>query len=223
MRKYIFALICCVLAVSACEMKDEFRASNVTDLVTAVSDNTLINDYGVSYTITGDETDRLWKKQDRLLVVFDVLNRDYDITLKQYVKSIVQNPSPASEESAGGKDPVEIEASVISGGYVNAQIAYYRSKSSDFLHTISMEYEDQPKENRFNLYLYHNGNGENPAQRDKDGLEKVTSLYSFRLSGLLPAGESRMLYITIYELTTVSGKQEVSTRTYQLYNQFITF
>jgi len=221
MRKYILPLLVCALAASACGLKDDFTAQNLTDLVTVQDNHVLMNDYGVPYYVTSDLTDGKYVVNDRLLILFDVTNRNYDITLKTYLKSTILKPVPVeNDEPSDFKDPVIIQASSISGGYVNLQFSYYRKKDSSYEHRIFMEYKDDTRSNFLNLFLLHDGNGENPTNFSTDQLEEVYVLYSFPIYDLIPSGESRMIDLTLYELL---NDNSVSKTTHRLYDQTVNF
>ena len=220
MRKYILTLIACALTAVSCEFSDEYYVSNVSDLVTA-RENTMMSDFGVLYTIKNDLTDRKWTVGDRYMINFDIENASYEISLKQYTRCIVSTPNAMDDDGtpSPGEDPVKVSGSTISGGYVNLNINYYVKKGSDYQHRIFMEYKDNPKSGNLELVLIHDGNGENPSQMSTDELETVNSIYSFVLVGLIPKGESRLLQLTIHEMNGTS----VTQKTYQLYNEYITF
>lgn len=218
MRKYILTLIACALAAVSCELKDEYYVTNVNDLVTA-KENTMMSDFGVLYTIKNDLTDRKWTVGERYMINFDIENADYEISLRQYTKCIIASPTEMGEEPSPGEDPVTVNGSTISGGYVNLQLKYYKKKESTYPHNIFMEYKDNTASGTLELTLIHDGNGENPVQMDSDDLEEVTSIYSFSIVGLVPKGQSRLLQMTLYE---IEGS-EIKKNTHLLYNDRITF
>lgn len=221
MRNTILALLCCSFLLGACNVADDFKASNITDMVTVVDQVTLMNDYGAVYTITENMIKGSLNKGDRLLIYFDVLNSNYDIVLKSYTVSVIVVPQPASEEPAPDMDPVTITGSSISGGYVNVQFTYYRNKRADTQHTFTVEYKEE--NNQLHLTLIHDGNGENPSLMDARDLEEVSALYSFKMFGLVPSGESRYIFLTLDELKEEGGQQVVRKHTYQLYDQPLSF
>lgn len=221
MKNHILPLLLCfALATTACEFRDDFQATNVNDLVTVSANKILVNDYGQAYTIVQDETDHLWSSGDRLLIRFDVLNRNYDITLKQYQTCLVKEITPQDEEQGEGEDPVSIAGSALSGGFVNLQISYYAQKGSNYAHNIYMEYKDNPDNNSLELFLLHDGNNENPSTMADDELEVYTKVYCFLLRGLLPEGTRRSINITMYELNALN---DVVKNTYPLYEQEVIF
>ena len=219
MRKYILTLIACALAAVSCEIKDEFYVSNVNDLVTARDNSTMLSDYGVLYTVKNDLTDKKWTAGERYLINIDIENANYEISLKQYTKCVISAPTEMGETPSPGEDPITVNGSTISGGYVNLHMDYTRKKESTYTHRIFMEYKDDPASDVLELVLIHDGNGENSIQMDKDDLETVTCVYCFPLAGLVPKGENRLIKLTLYEIVGPN----VVRNTHQLYNEYITF
>ena len=218
MRKIILTLMACALAATSCNLDDQFSATNVSDLVTN-RNSRFFSDYGQEYTVVTDNTDHLWKDGERLLIYFDIVNRDYDIVLKDYSKCTISKPTPLSgEEPDLGEDPLTIDGSTLSGGYANFQFSYYREKGSDLLQDITMEYTDDSE--TIHLYLILHGNGKNPATTSKDNLETVTVTYCFPLVGLAPSGESRKLTLTF---KTLNENNEIVAKTHNLYSDAIRF
>ena len=219
MKKYIITLIACALAAVSCEIKDEYYVSNVNDLVTVKDKTSMISDYGVQYTITKDNTDQKWSVGVRYMINFDIENTDYEITLHDYTPCVISTPTEMGETPSAGEDPVTVMGSTISGGYVNLNFKYYQAKGSDFLHRVFMEYKDDPTAGTLDLYLIHDGNGENPSKIAADDLETVECIYSFPIWDIVPKGQSRMVNLTLYELNGII----VEKNTHRLYNETITF
>lgn len=219
MKKYILPLIVCALAAVSCEFSDEYYVSNVNDLVTARDNSSFMSDYGVLYTVKNDLTDRKWTVGERYMINFDIENANYEISLKQYTRCIISTPSAVDDTPSPGEDPVIVTGSNLSGGYVNLNLSYYVKKESTYPHRIFMEYQDNPNSGNLELILIHDGNGENPSQMGKDDLDTVNGIYSFVLTGLIPKGESRLLQLTVNEMNGTS----ITKKTYQLYNEYITF
>lgn len=223
MKKYLIALLSLVFAVSSCEFKDVFYLTNTSDMVT-VSEGQIVNDYGYAYAITQDNTDKGWNEEGaRHYIVFDVLNRQYDIALKQYLKATISHPVngvPLPEEGGAlGADPVEVINNRISGGYLNLVLKYYRMPSSEHVHRMSLRYIDHADSNMLELRLIHDGNGENPAQRSSSDLVQDACVYCFPLEGMAPKGSSRTLMLTIdYLNTTSDGKSEIKQASFSLVN-----
>ena len=223
MKKYLTALLFLVFAVSSCEFKDVFYMNNQYDMVT-VTEGRIINDYGFPYAITEDNTDKAWNEEGaRHFIVFDVLNRQYDIALQQYLKAIISRPVngvPLPEEGGAlGADPVEVINHRISGGYLNLVMKYYRMTGSDYVHNMSLRYIDNAESNTLELRLIHAGNDENPAQRSSSDLVQDACVYCFPLEGLAPKGSTRFLTLTIdYLNTAADGKSEITQATYSLAN-----
>ncbi len=221
--KQLALATCMTAALTACELKESYHVQNAQDLVSASSATEFLSDYGVLYTVTSDLSDRKWSVGNRYLIVFDIENSSYEITLKSYAEAVVSIPQEADWEERTPGDPVMVDGHTASGGYLNLQISFYRLKGGNYPHSFSMQYKDNVQNGALTLYLHHDGNGENPLNIDEDSLEKATILYSFKLAGLLPEGTSRTLYLVLDELEENATGDVLKENTYNLYDQQITF
>lgn len=228
MKKYLIALICLICTVSGCQFKDVFYVTNANDLVT-VTEGTLVNDLGYVYTIQTDETDRGWNKEGtRLYIVFDIVDRQWNIALHEYTKVTIAPVSVGFLTDGEGNpltgDPVEVTNNGIGGGYLNMVLKYYRKPGSDASHAMKLFYNDKPADGILELRLIHSGNGENPVQMSASDLVQDTAVYSFPLEGMVPKGSYRTVNMTIdYLSTKADGKQEIAQGTYSLYTSPIYF
>ena len=221
MKKYLIALICLVCTVSGCQFKDVFYVTNANDLVT-VTEGALVNDLGYIYTIQTDATDKGWNQEgSRLYIVFDIVDRQWNITLHEYTPvtiAPVKIGFPTDEEGNPlTGDPVDVVNNGISGGYLNLVLKYYRKPGSEAPHTMQLYYNDKPADSQLELRLFHEGNGENPVQMSASDLVQDTAVYSFPLEGMVPKGSYRTLIITLdYLNTKTDGQQEIAQGTYAL-------
>ena len=228
MKKYLIALFCLVCSVSGCQFKDVFYVTNANDLVT-VTEGTLVNDLGYVYTIQTDATDKGWNQEgSRLYIVFDIVDRQWDITLHEYTKVTIAPVSVGIPVDEEGKpvigDPVEVTNNGIGGGYLNMVLKYYRKPGSDASHAMSLYYNDKAADSTLELRLIHDGNGENPVQMSSSDLVQDTAVYSFPLEGMVPKGSYRSVTITIDYLNTKEDvQQEILQGTYALYTYPIYF
>ncbi len=212
------------ILLSACNMEDTFYVQGVQDMVTATSNNTFISDYGVKYTVTADKTDHLWSPEKRYLIGFDITDRNYSITLNTYQESNIVTPVAATWEERTPGSPILVRGHSIGGGYLNLIVAYYRLKDGNTPHRISMEYRESPNRNDLNLYLFHESNGDIPELADDSSYELIDEVYSFKLANLLPAGETRLLYLTIDKMDKdKDGNLVCEENTFRLYEESITF
>ncbi len=183
MKKYLLPLVAC-LAAWSCNLKGTYYIENADDFVTT-RDSKLVNDYGATYTVTEDSSGKKWKEEGmRSYIVFDITDRDYNITLKSVTPAIISEPVQNELANEDPHDPISPVKAFVSGGYLNMVINYYVQKGSDFLHTVSLLYQ-KPEGGVMNLYLLHDGNNENPAYIDEDKLETVSKTYCFPLKELV--------------------------------------
>lgn len=184
MKKYLLPLMLACLAAGSCNLNGTYYIENADDFVTT-RDSKLVNDYGATYTVTEDSSSKKWKEEGlRSYIVFDIKDRDYNITLKSVTPATISEPVLKDLPNDDPHDPISPVKAFVSGGYLNMVFNYYIEKGSDFLHTISLLYE-KPESGIMKLYLMHDGNNENPAYMDEDKLETVSKTYSFPLKELV--------------------------------------
>ena len=174
MRK-ILAIIAGMLAVASCRPPEStFSAQNVADYFT-YKDGTLYNDYGNTFAITQDNTDGKWKVDGgRMYAIFDILNAQLDIVLKQYLSGTIKAHSGVvDKENLPAGDPVVISDCNIGGGYLNVMLTYYYKEGTDCPHDTRLLYDDDGQTLR--LYLVHDGAGENPVAMDKEAITAAAS------------------------------------------------
>lgn len=222
--RYILATALVVLGLSACKLEDTYYVQGVQDMVTATTATILTSDYGAQYTVTDDQTDKLWSQGKRYLIGFDIMNRAYDITLKSYQESTLATPVAATWEDRTPGSPVLVEGHSISGGYLNLMVSYYVPKNEESPIKVVLEYKDNPNQARLNFFLGLEGEAQIPTKEDDEAMKMVTVLYSFQLAELLPSGQYRHLYLTLDRLVQdKDGKFTQEEYTYPLYDEDITF
>ena len=184
MKKLIpLMLLCSLLACWSCNIEDTYTQTNVQEMLTVV-EGSLKTDGGYTLTVTEDLVGpSVWRQEGaRFLGLFDILNRNLDVTLKQVEPAIIQ-PCPdyvASEDEP--QDPCELYYATVSGGYVNLGIANYRSKTSNFAHTYSFFHENTDVD--LTLYIFHNGNSEDITHMSKDQLDVESRIFSLPISNV---------------------------------------
>ncbi|MBQ6198321.1 MAG: hypothetical protein IJK44_03695 [Bacteroidales bacterium] len=200
--KKILAIIAGMLAVASCRPPEStFSAQNVADYFT-YKDGTLYNDYGNTFAITQDNTDGKWKVDGgRMYAIFDILNAQLDIVLKQYLSGTIKAHSGVvDKENLPAGDPVVISDCNIGGGYLNVMLTYYYKEGTDCPHDTRLLYDDDGQTLR--LYLVHDGAGENPVAMDKDSLKSKNVLYCFQFLDMVPSGEYRSIVLDVDILNT---------------------
>ena len=205
------------LAAASCNFEDVYTISNMDDIVT-VKGEYLVSDYGTTYHITEDKTtSKDWKKDDtRLYAVFDVLNRQLDISLKEVRPLQIVEAAPLTVLEEDPKDPVVVALQNVSGGYINLALQIYMKKATECPHDISFQYRKAPDGNEVEVYVFHEGNNENPTLLAEDDLEKEIRFYSIPLESI-QASDNEVLILNLDVLVQdTDGKYYVKRTSYQL-------
>ena len=210
MKKFIIPLALCLLACTACMKESTFSITNLVDIVTSLEGN-LVSDYGTTYKVTENQSgsDEWRQEGSRLYILCDVLNRNLEITLKEFVKMNIENPVPLADMDHEGKDPIGVADHSFSGGYLNLVLEYFYNPSSNYARNIRFYWDAVGVE--LHLYVFYEGNNENPAYMSEDVLKTKQSAYSIPLEPLLATGEYTSLHITFYEIDLNTKKIEKNT------------
>lgn len=213
MKKFILPLAISLLACTACMKESTFTITNLVDIVTTTS-GYLVNDLGTTYTVTDNQTgSNDWKQEgSRLYILCDVLNRNLDISLKNYIKVHTENPIPLDQMEFEGKDPLGVVDHSFSGGFVNLVFQYYYNPASNYARNIRFYWDAKGLE--LHLYVFYDGNNENPAYVSEDILKTQETVFSIPLEPLMETGEYTSLHITFYELD--SNTKKIEKNTYRL-------
>jgi len=205
------------LLAAACNFEDVYTITNADDIVTVKGDN-LLSDFGTTYYITEDKTGSTdWRKDGtRLYAVFDVLNRSLEISLKEVHPFTIVEAIPLTVEEEESKDPVVVALQNVSGGHVNLALQIYKEKGTECLHEISFQYRMNPSNTTLELYIFHEGNNENPTVIPEDDLKTETRFYSIPLEEIAPTSTTQVT-LTLDALAKNSeGKYIITRQTYQL-------
>jgi hypothetical protein len=211
MKKILPLLLCSLVAFSACKMEDSYTQTNVQDLVTVKGDN-LVNDYGYVLTVTQDAVGRSnWQIEGaRYFALFDILNRQFDISLKEMVRSIESVVWEYDETVEYATDPVSPFMVTFSGGYLNLGLEIAKVKKSDNAHPIRFYYE---LDNSYmKLHVVHDGDGEDLRNWPKDDLDYVDRVY--HISNEVFDGCTKISLIWHYLDTDASGNPVLKESTY---------
>lgn len=199
MKKYIL-ILCCLLAAWSCKLDGSYYVENTQDFVTLI-DGVLANDNGVIYTLQSVASDKVpvpAVNGQRYFLVFDILDANLNILLKNSLTVPVMPALPAGEVVPPYDDPVNVGIYNIGPKYLNLGLTYYRAKNSDFSHTFQVQYAREAATNELNLYLYHGGNHENPAEvEDASTLETAVQMLSipYGIYGWDPSGITLTVHI----------------------------
>lgn len=224
MKKFIITALAAVLAFDSCMLLDDpvYTLTNAAAYLN-YKDNTLFTDGGTTFNVTADNTDGKWKTDgSRFYAIFDVLNVDYDITLKTYVKASIVTPVKDAEPQNAPGDPVSVMDCNISGGYLNLLLDIYVKKGSDTAHDMNLYWSDDSRTMTF--ILVHEGNGESILDLPESDMEVATRCFSFPIYNLADEGESRMIELTINALVkNDDGTYTGEPFTYSVFSNAVTF
>ena len=209
MKHAWIALLGVALALTSCKLEDSFTATNLHAFVT-VKDGTFMDDAGGTCTIVEDLTDKGWMEEgSRHYIIYDILNSNWDVSLREYYRAVIQSPQDGwpedGWETQPGADPVAFVTHSFSGGYLNMVLQYYYKPGTECPHDMVLFRQEAAVEDELRLLLKHSGNGENPVEMDSANLKVGVRVYSFPLST-----KCHTVYLTLPILTKDdTGKQVV--------------
>ena len=213
MKKFIPLLFCSLFALWSCKLEDTFTQTNVQDLVT-FHEGQLINDYGYPLNVVQDAVgSSKWQiPEARFYVIYDILNRQLDIYLKELVRSTILEPLAYNEEVEYAKDPLVPVMAGYSGGYLNLGFNYYRAKNSNNAHPIY--FYSEVKNSHLYIHVVHEGNNEDPVHMAEGDLEGQSGVFSLNLKNV-PEYTQTTLIVQCLE-TKSDGTYEIIEETYDI-------
>lgn len=224
MKKFIITALAGMLAFNSCMLLDD-PVYTLTNAVAYLNykDGNLMSDGGTTFNVTADATDGNWKTEgNRMYAVFDVLNINYDITLKSYITSIIVKPQKDDEPADAPGDPVTIVDCSLSGIYLNIVTSIYVKKGSETPHDMHLYWSDDNRTISFTLV--HDGGGESLINLPASDMELVTRSYCFPIYNLAEEGQTRSLTLTINALyKNDDGTYSAEPFSYSLYGNGVTF
>lgn len=205
MKKFIPLLIASLFACWSCNLEDVYTETNVRDMLT-VKDGLLYNDYGYNMAVVEDGVgEAKWKIEGaRYLCLFDILNRNLDIRLKEVLRSQILEAEPIQNPDELLKDPVDLLIQGFSGGYLNVGFTITRAKNSNNAHAFHFYYTIE--NNYMKIYVEQEGNGEDAVNMSTDDLVSEDRMFSIPLEDL-PYFSS--LSLVMYCITTEGGKHVI--------------
>ena len=213
MKKLIPILLAFLPLAVSCKLDDTYTQTNVQEMVT-VKEGVLLNDNGYVFNVTEDAlgADK-WKIEgNRYLALFDILNRDLDIRLKEVVKVSIVSPAEYDEAEEYPADPLSPEIASVSGGYLNLGLGYYKAKGSNAAHPI--RFYEEVKGTVHYIHITHEGNGEDPTRMDEKDLETAIAVFSLPLK---MSSNDRITLVMNVITKDSAGKQSVEEKTINLY------
>ena len=186
MKHAWISLLALALTLTSCKLDDSFTASNLYAFVT-VKGGTFVDDAGGSCTITQDLTDKGWNEEGaRHFIIYDILNRNWDIMLREYYRARIQTPVDGwpedGWETQPGTDPVIFVTHSFGGGYLNLVLQYYYKPGTECPHDMVLFSQEREADDELRLVLKHTGNGENPVEMDTANLKTDVRVYCFPIS-----------------------------------------
>lgn len=181
MKKLLIPFVCCLLAAWSCNLEGSYYAENVSEIVT-IESGKLVRDNGLTLTVVQESgaTVSSLEEGGRYYLLFDILKQYYsesgaavnEIRLKDATPVEIIVPTPASEaEEITACDPVLFDFNWISEKYLDMGLVIYTDPKSNCAHSLFARYSLDDTGNVLSLYLYHDGNNENPAYMDEKSLQ----------------------------------------------------
>lgn len=216
MKKLLIPLVCSLIAAWSCNLEGSYSAQNVWDIVT-IQQHKLVNDSGVVYNVSSAPKDMPELEEGkRYYLVFDILNKSYEIAVQTCLPVAILVPTPADEaEEITAHDPILVQFNYIGSKYIDLGFNYYYDDRSNFAHEVFGRYtisvDPQDGNHILNLSLYHDGNSENPAVMDEASLKLGTRIVSIPVD----AWDFKAVTLTVDILSTNDdGKYVVESKTY---------
>lgn len=180
MKKLLLLLSLFPLFLVSCVKEETYYAENYQDIVT-VYEGKLVNYSGAAFSVAENQTSVLsFPEGTRYFILCDVLNRDLDIRLKDIHQMITLEAEPYNDSEEMPSDPVIFQFNRLSPDWLDMQFSIYKAKGSEYEHRILCRYA---KDGIYmKLYLFHDGNNENPCTMDLNALETEKCFYGVNLS-----------------------------------------
>lgn len=217
MKKLLIPLLCSLVAAWSCDFKNTYHVENAQDIVN-VTNSRIINDFGVEYTLTDKASTQLPSLEEgkRYYIVFDVLNQQLEIVLRNVLPVSVVSPADLPDETETlGSDPIKIQFGQANRSYVDFGISYPVAVGSNYARQIRIYYTLENADSQLNIHIFYDGNHENPVTMDDKDLKAESGVFSIPISQWKDVQE---VNITCDVLATDfnTGKDTVVRRTYSL-------
>lgn len=213
MKKLIPFLLASLFACWSCNLDDTYTQTNVREMVN-VEGAKLLNDYGYELTVVEDQVGAAnWQIDGaRYLALYDILNRNLDIRLKEVIRSYKQDATLLGDGIELPQGPVELFAQGISGPYYNVGFNFYRAKNSNYAHPIHFYYKIV--NNHLYIYIAHADNGENPVQMSEDDLVTESRMFSIPTDNFTNVYRISLVLYSIF--TNADGTKRIEQETLEV-------
>lgn len=184
MKKMLFTLLCCLTAAWSCNIDGSYSAKNVQDIVTVAADQQLVSDTGVTYYVSEVAKDApALEEGKRYYIIFDILNINYDISISTVIPvQIVVAEEVDDTEEITAHDPIQVVFNWIGRRYIDLGFSYYCDETSNCAHDVFARYTLTNGGSLLKLFIYHDGNDENPASMDPKLLKTESRIISIPIS-----------------------------------------
>lgn len=178
--KKLVLFICCIIVAVSCNLNGSYYAENVAEIVT-IQSGKLVRDNGNALTVVQESgvTVASLNEGERYYLIFDILKQYYDeqgyavneIRLKSATPVEIIVPAMASEsEEITACDPVLFDFNWLGPKFLDMGLILYTNPKSNCAHNLFARYSLDETGSVLTLYLYHDGNNENPAYMDEKDL-----------------------------------------------------
>lgn len=214
MKKLLLLLALFPAFLLSCIKEDTYYAENYPDIIT-VYQGKFINDSGASFTVKENSTNvTSFAEGSRNYILCDILDRDLNIRLKEINPMVLLEVSPFDPEEEVPGDPVAFTTNRLTPYRLDLLFDIYKAKGTTYNHRILCRYENG-NDNVLKLFLYHDGNDENPSKMSADQLETEHCFYTIDLTQL---PSSSNLTLTYFRLTqNAKGEYEIEKNTASSY------
>lgn len=211
MKKILPLLLCALLPLTGCLKEGTFYYTNMQSVV-VYNDGKLVSTDGNIYTVTENTSGTSdWKVEGRrYFAIFDILNTKLEIKLTFLEPMELVEPQERDPEAEYPEDPVILEFAQITYNYLDLGISYYKAAGTSCPHDIAIYSELDENKKTLHVFVYHDGNGEDPSRMSEKDLNTGTRFYSLSLEGC----EFNQLDITTYILYKDGDKLAVKEYTY---------
>lgn len=217
MKKLLIPVLCCLVATWSCGFESSYYVENAQDIVT-ILEHQLVNDNGVVYTLSEKAVASLpdLEEDKRYYIVFDILNQQYQIRLRNAIEAHIVTPEELPEQTEGlGSDPISFQFAQMGRKHLDMGINYYFAAGSDYAHQIKFYCTLENAGSQMNIHIYHDGNNENPTTLAEKDIKMDSRIISIPVSEWKTVNEVN-IYCDVLAKDPATGEQKITRRMYSL-------